>query len=147
MSERHPKVTTMRLYDRDFFEWTEETAQAIRSGRWNDIDREALAEEIEDLGKRDRREVISRLQVLLQHLLKCKHQLQKQSSSLLGTINEQRRELALVFEDSPSLRARMDTFIDKAYPDARRWAAEETGLDESVFPEVCEWSAEEVLGA
>jgi len=75
------KVTSMRLYDRDFLEWTEATVQAIRTGRWNDIDREALAEEIEDLGKRDRREVISRLQVLLQHLLKCKYQPEQQSSS------------------------------------------------------------------
>ncbi|MBV9404474.1 MAG: DUF29 domain-containing protein [Acidobacteriaceae bacterium] len=136
----------MRLYDRDFLEWTEATVQAIRTGRWNDIDREALAEEIEDLGKRDRREVISRLQVLLQHLLKCKYQPEQQSSTWLVTINEQRRQLALLFEDSPSLRAQAEKFIENAYPEARRWASEETDLDKSVFPEVCEWSTEEVLG-
>jgi hypothetical protein len=136
----------MRLYDQDFFAWTKETAQAVRSGRWNDIDREALADEIEDLGKRDKREVISRLEVLLQHLLKCEYQPENQSSSWLRTINEQRRQLALVMEDSPSLRAQVGTLIEKAYPEARRWAAQETDLDESVFPEVCQWNAEEVLG-
>ena len=105
-----------------------------------------MAEEIEDLGKRDRREVISRLQVLLQHLLKCKYQPEQQSSSSVATIKEQRRQLTLLFEDSPSLRAQVDQFIEKAYPEARRWASEENNLDRSVFPELCEWSAEEVLG-
>jgi uncharacterized coiled-coil DUF342 family protein len=137
----------MKLYDWDFLEWTEATAQAVRLGRWNEVDREALAEEIEDLGKRDRREVISRLQELLQHLLKWKYQSDKQSSSWQSTIDEQRQQLALVFEDSPSLRAQLDTLIEKAYPVARQRAAQETDLHESSFPESCEWTADEVLGA
>jgi Domain of unknown function DUF29 len=145
MGEQRLKISSTRLYDRDFVEWTGATARAVRSGRWDDIDREALAEEIEHLGKRDRREVVSRLQVLLQHMLKCKYQPEKQSGSWLSSISDQREQIALVFEDSPSLRAEVDTLIAKAYRTARRRAAEETDLHESIFPTICEWTAEEVL--
>lgn len=133
-------------YDVDFVAWTEETAQAIREERWSDIDRDALIDEVESLGNRDRREVISRLAVLLLHLLKTKYQPERETRSWQETITEQREQLALILDDSPSLRARIDDFLSKAHKSARRKAAIETGIRLDTFPETCEWTAAEVLG-
>jgi hypothetical protein len=91
-------------YDADFFQWTQSTAEMIRQGRLAEVDLEHVAEEIEDMGKRDRREVRSRFGVLIMHLLKW--QLQPElhgGSTWRSTIVEQRKQLRLVVEDSPSL--------------------------------------------
>lgn len=136
----------MRAYDVDFVAWTEETARAIREERWSDIDRDALIDEVESLGNRDRREVISRLTVLLLHLLKTKYQPERETRSWSDTIEEQRDQLALILDDSPSLRTRIDDLLSKAYKAARRKAAIETGIRLESFPETCEWTAAEVLG-
>ena len=91
-------------YDRDFYQWTQETAESICRGEFDRIDCEHLAEEIADMGKRDKREVRSRLTVLIMHLLKWQAPPElRERSSLRATIVEQRRQLALVFRDSPSL--------------------------------------------
>ncbi len=136
----------MTGYEVDFVKWAEETAQAISEGRWNEINRTALADEVESLGKRDRREVVSRLEVLLQHLLKSEYQAERTTVSWTETIDEQRRQLALLFEDSPSLRAQAVELIAKAYPAARKKASAETGIPEVQFPLSCKWSTAEVLG-
>lgn len=136
----------MTSYEVDFVKWAEETAQAISEGRWNEIDRTALADEVESLGKRDRREAISRLEVLLQHLLKSEYQPEKTTASWTETIDELRWQLALLFEDSPSLRAQADALIAKAYPGARKKASAETSIPEVQFSLSCKWSTAEVLG-
>ncbi len=137
----------MADYERDFVKWTEETALAISEGRWNQIDRAALADEVESLGKRDRREVISRLELFLQHMLKEEYQPEKATASWAETIEEQRTQIALLFEDSPSLRAQAEALIAKAYPRAVRKASDSTGLPETQFPGSCAWSAVEILEA
>ena len=96
--------TNAELYEQDFFEWSQTTAALIRAGTWDDLDREALAEEIESLGKRDRRELGSRLQTLVMHLLKWGYQPAERSGSWRGTIRTARREITAVLDDSPSLR-------------------------------------------
>lgn len=78
------------LYDSDFFEWTQLSAELIRRGRLNEADLEHIAEEIEDMGKRDRREVRSRLIVLIAHLLTWQHQPERRSQSWRESIVEQR---------------------------------------------------------
>ncbi len=62
------------LYDQDFYAWTQTTADLLRAGKWDDLDREALAEEIESLGKGQHRELGSRLDVLVMHLLQWRYQ-------------------------------------------------------------------------
>jgi hypothetical protein len=133
-------------YDQDFFQWTQETARAIEEGRFDEIDRAALADEVESLGKRDRREVGSRLAVILMHMLKMEYQPEMESASWRSTIKTQRRELADVFADSPSLRIQMTVLLPKAYRNARSDAADETGLPIATFPACCRWTVEEVLG-
>ena len=133
-------------YETDFYAWTQETARAIREGRWAEIDVPHLAEEVEDMGKSEKRALTSRLELILIHLLKLRFQAEKHTASWDLTIKAQRQRVQKLFRENPSLRARLDDLIEDAYSDARLAAAEETGLGEAMFPEVCPFSAEEVLG-
>jgi uncharacterized protein DUF29 len=136
----------IRAYDRDYAGWAEDTAKAIAEGRFDEIDRTALADEVESLGKRDRREVASRMAVIVVHLLKLKYQPELATQSWRETIDLQRDELASVLADSPSLRAQLDTQLAAIYKRAGRKAAAETGLDIDTFPETCEFTVAEILG-
>jgi len=122
-------------YDDDFVEWLAAQSAAIREGRWSDIDVENLTEEIDSLARSDKREIRSRLEVVLRHLLKRQHQPEKLTDSWVSTIAEQSSRMSLVIEDSPSLRRLLPEYIEKMYPKARLRAAEETRLAISTFPE------------
>ena len=132
-------------YDDDFYAWTVEQARLLRAGELSAIDVANIAEEIESLGRRDRRELRSRLTVLLMHLLKWRRQPEARSTSWSGTIREQRRQLDLVLDDSPSLRPFLIEVLPGAYGDAREDAAAETGVAETDFPIECPFSLDEVL--
>ena len=132
-------------YDDDFFAWTQEQARLLRDGELSDVDAENLAEEIESMGRSDRREIRSRLTVLLAHLLKWQFQLSGRLTSWSRTIREQRSQIELVLGDSPSLRSFAAETIGEAYPKARLDAADETELSQSAFPDVCPYTPDEVF--
>lgn len=132
-------------YEEDFYAWTVEQARLLREGEFSAVDVANLAEEIESLGRSDRREIRSRLTVLLLHLLKWHHQPEGRSTGWSGTIREQRRQMALLLDESPSLRPFVAAALRPAYQDAREIAAEETGLPQSKFPAECPFAAGEVL--
>src|SRR5229473_2223892 len=121
------------LYERDETAWLEAMSALAASGRCAEMDYLHLSEYLADMAKRDRREVYSRLVVLLCHLLKWEHQPQRQSGSWRGTIREQRRELRLLLE-SGTLRNYAEAVLDDAYTEARRQAADETEESVRVFP-------------
>lgn len=141
------KLTTRAsdLYERDFVRWTEDQAAALRAGRLDALDLENLAEEIESLGGRDRRELKSRIVVLVMHLLKWRHQPDRRTGSWESTIRTQRREIEQILQQSPSLRREVGSGAADGYPTARRNAAAETGLALDIFPEACPFSEEQVL--
>jgi hypothetical protein len=139
------KSNTKTLYDRDFFEWTQRTAALMRAGRWEDLDVENIAEELESLGKRDRREVVSRLEVLIIRMLKWATQPENQCRSWKTTINTQRDDLEDVLNDSPSLRAQLDELLKRAYPRAVEKAVEELRLLTNTFPPECPYTRDEIL--
>jgi hypothetical protein len=132
-------------YDDDFFAWTQEQARLLRTGELVDIDTENLAEEIESMGKSDRREIRNRLVVLLAHLLKWQFQPDARSSSWSGTIVEQRQQIDAVIADSPSLRQTVPEALENAYQRARRLAIAETNLAESDFPTSCPYKPDDIL--
>jgi hypothetical protein len=144
VEERH--IRHVPGYDDDFFVWTQETARAILEGRFDEIDKTALADEVESLGKRDRREVGSRLEVIIMHLLKLKYQPERETQSWHRSIRAQRNKLRLVLRDSPSLRAQSPELLAQIYDSARRTAADQTHLPLSAFPETCPWTLAETLG-
>lgn len=136
---------TPALYDTDFFAWTEKTVENIRSGRLEQVDLEHVAEEIEDMGKRDLRELNSRIQTILVHLLKCRFQPEKFGVSWSATIVRERGRIERILEQSPSLKRKSEAGLDKTYRLALREASVETGLPRSTFPAQCPYSYEQIL--
>ena len=133
------------LYDDDFVRWTEDQTAALRAGRVDDLDLQNLAEEIESLGKKDRRRLKSRLTVLLMHLLKWHYQPDQRSGSWDSTIRTQRAEILQILLDSPSLRRDVSAFVQEKYDMARRNAAAETALPLATFPADCPFVPDEIL--
>jgi hypothetical protein len=132
-------------YEEDFYAWTAEQARLLRSGELTSIDVANIAEEIESLGRSDKRAIESRLTVLLMHLLKWQIQSKMRSQSWSGTILEHRRRIEKLLRESPSLRASIDEALAEAYSDAREAASNDTGLPETDFPTECPFTVEQVL--
>jgi len=122
------------LYDSDFFEWTQYVGEALRQGHLSQADLEHVAEEIVDMGKRDRREVYSRMTVLLMHLMKWATQPERREGATWdATITEQREQLFLILRDSPSLRVHLIREMPAIYSRAAEKASEETRLPVNTF--------------
>jgi hypothetical protein len=135
----------LRLYETDFASWIAQTAQLIRAGKFDRVDWEAVVEELESLGRSDRRELKSRLEVLLQHLLKWQYQSNLRSSSWLNTIEEQRNRIADLLLDSPSLKPYLEEVLAQSYLRGRKSASNETQLSIEVFPEECAYDIDRIL--
>ena len=131
-------------YERDFYSWLMEQARHLREGRYEALDRDNLAEEIETLGREQFNKLVSALRVLGLHMLKWEHQAALRSRGWVLSIEEQRLEIADVLADNPGLRPRIAEAIVRAYRRARIEAAKETGLDESVFPSDCPYSFDDL---
>lgn len=131
-------MSNSALYERDFFEWTQTTAVLLRAGQRNDIDWHTLAEEIESMGKSERRALGSQIQRLTLHLLKWHYQPSERSNSWRSSIRNARLEIRDILEDSPSLKQQFSTLLAKHYPRARADAIDETGLQD--FPQYCPWT-------
>lgn len=132
-------------YEQDFYGWTQEQAELLRSGHLEKIDLEHLIEEIESMGRGEKRELEHRLMALLQHLLKWQFQPSHQGRSWRLTIQEQRREIPDVLEDNPSLKPALDAVMAKAYAKARKAASQETDIPEITFPEQCQWTFDQAV--
>ena len=135
------------LYDRDFYAWANEQAALLRAGKLANADIAHIAEEIESMGRTEKRELVSRLTVLLMHLLKWRFQPERQSRSWAATIRNQRLDVADHLVDNPSLKARLARSLAAAYERARNSAAAETDLAESLFPLECPWSFDQIMDA
>jgi hypothetical protein len=123
-----------RLYDRDLYRWTRQQAKLLRAGKLSELDLANLAEEIESLGKRDLREMFSRLRVLIAHLLKCQVLPGARVDEWKSPILAERGEIEYILEDSPSLRTELVTRFPKLYADAAELVRIQTGLPPGTFP-------------
>lgn len=134
-------------YEQDVVAWAREQAELLRSGKLTALDVEHIAEEIEDVGKSEQRELASRMSVLLAHLLKWQFQLSRRSKSWQFTIRTQRKEVAYILDEAPSLRSKFSdaAWLDIVWSKARTIASNETGLDLDVFPEELPWAVDAVL--
>ncbi|MFO1153495.1 MAG: DUF29 domain-containing protein [Rhodospirillales bacterium] len=134
-------------YEADYYAWTVEQVTLLRQGRLNDADIAHIAEELEDLGKAEKRELRNRLAVLLAHLLKWQAQPGGRGASWQATIREQRLRLADHLADDPSLRPTVSDVVAQVWPRAVVVAMGQTKLAEELFPTSCPWSAEQVIDA
>ena len=132
--------TRRSLHDSDFYAWSLEQAGLLRAGRLGEADLAAIAEEIESIGKIERRELVSRLTVLLLHLLKWRFRPAGRGDSWRLSIANARDEIAGLLDDNPSLKSVIGEVTASAYRYARRKAAIETDLSEEAFPAQCPWS-------
>ena len=133
------------LYETDFYAWTRLTAAQLRQRQLDAIDLDHAAEEIEDMGKRDAKELDSRMHVLIAHLLEWQVQPSKRSRSWVKTIGTQRIEIGIVLDQSPSLRRRLGTVLPKNYSRAVTRAMLDTGLSCDQFPRQCPYTLAQVL--
>jgi hypothetical protein len=133
------------LYDQDFFEWTVRNAELLRARRFDEADVDRIAEELEDMGKREKNELASRLRVLLTHLLKWQIQTERRSGSWKATLRTQRREIGKLLAGMPSLRRSLRGDLPEVYEDAASDAVGETGLPRKSFAPACPFDLEQIL--
>lgn len=132
-------------YDEDFALWSAEQAALLRAGKLERVDLENVAEEIESLGRSDRYEIDSRMEVLIQHLLKWQFQPEKRTNSWKASIREQRMRIARLIAESPSLKPYPATSVAGSFTIALDKAISETQLPESAFPKTCPYTATQIL--
>jgi hypothetical protein len=129
----------------DYQAWLVQQVAHLRAQRFDDLDREAIAEELEDMGRSERRAIEGYLKNLLLHLLKWSQQAKRRSGSWRDSIDSARDAIADLLDDSPSLRLRLSEFLERQYPRARRSAANQTDLVETDFPAQCPFTLAQIL--
>jgi len=145
-SLRAPKEKVdYETYETDFFRWTKNQSDLLKKKKFSKLDLDNLVEEIESLGRSDKRSLKSHFIILLQHLLKMQYQPAMRTPSWDNSIRNARLEIELILEDSPSLKKELSKMISSAYDYARKKALIETGLGESAFPEECPWKFSQIF--
>jgi hypothetical protein len=145
IAEDESIVEAARLYDRDVIAWATGQAALLRAGRFDELDIEHIAEEIEDVGKSEQRELASRMSVLLMHLLKWSLQPERRGASWRNTIAAQRTAIAVRLRRAPGLKPtlRDQGWWEEVWADAVADATAETGL--GGLPVACPWQPDEIL--
>lgn len=136
------------LYNTDFYQWSQTQAAALRAKDWAALDLENLAEEIESLGRSDRRAIVHQLERLLLHLLKLRTQATHRPRAgrmWRSSVRQARHAIAQLIVESPSLQDYPAQQLALAYRHARQQAADQTGLPLETFPETCTWPLAQVL--
>jgi len=133
-----------KLYEPDETAWLDASSRLMRDGRLDELDYENLATYLEDQAKRDRREVNSRLRVLMAHLLKWQYQPEKRSRGWALTVIRQRRQLKRLLA-SATLQQHAAEVLAEIYPAAVKMAAYQTGLPRSAFPAACPLRLKQIM--
>ena len=136
------------LYDQDYNLWIETTITQVKERNFDEVDWDNMLEELESLGKSDKRELRNRLTVLIEHLLKLGYWEAEREANARGwknTIKEQRRQIKILLSDSPSLKPYLLERFSECYADAREDAADNTGLSIDTFPSEPLFTLEEAL--
>jgi hypothetical protein len=143
----HIPTASGPAYETDFAAWAQHQALMVHPGRWENLDREHVGEELEALGRSEHNELESRLEVLTTHLLKWRFH-SASGEPRRGwrlTIREQRHGIVQLLKRSPSLRPLLPTVLSENYPHARLMAIDETDLPENILPATCPWPVEQML--
>lgn len=107
------------LYRSDFYAWTQAQGRAIRaagSGGNAPVDWENVAEEIETLGRSERREVTSRIGTIIEHLLKLSvSPAEAPRRGWIAIVRRTRRDVRKILSDNPSLRPELPSLIESEH--------------------------------
>ncbi len=139
------QVDRQTLYETDYLRWIETTVERLRSQDYADVDWENLIEEIEDMGRSERRSLESNLIVVLLHLLKWEYQPDRKSGSWESSIIEHRRHIKKALKESPSLKPYLEDIFGECYTEAVKQAKAETGLPLETFPLQCPYELAQVI--
>lgn len=132
-------------YDSDFVGWTCQQANLVKNRNFEELDMTNLIEEIESMGRSQADKLESHLKILMLHLLKIKYQPDKHTRSWDLSIKSSSHSAKKTLKKNPSLKSKLDEIISDAYYDARLEAADQTGLDEKLFPVDCFFTIKELL--
>jgi hypothetical protein len=132
-------------YEIDFYQWTYSQADLLRHRQLDKLDIDNLIEEIETLGRSNKRSLQSQLERLLKHLLKKEYQADMHTTSWDLSIRNAKREILNLIKHSPSLKNELIKMFEEIYEEARFDASEETYLDISKFPKTLPWTIEELF--
>ena len=132
-------------YETDFYAWTNDQADLLKQREFERLDMENLIEEIESLGRSEKRTLKNYLENLLMHKLKAKYQPEKHTKSWDNSIFEADFKTKEVLSENPSLKPKLHEILKSAYEGATYRASRETGLKKEIFPEECPWKIEEIF--
>ena len=145
VAKERPAAKKRARYEDDLYGWVEEQVALLRAGRLEEIDAENIAEELSDVGSEQYDKLESALRVLVMHMLKWDQQPEFRTRSWIFSITEQRRRYQKVMRKNPGLKPRREEALNDAFHGARLWAAEETNLSLSEFPDECPYSWDDLL--
>ncbi|MHC5935749.1 DUF29 domain-containing protein [Nostoc sp.] len=140
--------TTQTLYDEDYYLWLKTTINQLRARQFLSVDLDNLLEELETMGRREKRSIESLLIKLLEHLLKLKcwdKERERNEGHWKGEIRTFRREIKKALKDSPSLKPYILEIFDQCYQDARTEASDRSQLSIEIFPSIPIGSLEQIL--
>ena len=132
-------------HEKDVYGWAVHTAQLLREKKMNEVDFDGIVEELEEMGISNKHALISRLTLVISHLLKWQFQPNMRGHSWTYTIRAQRKKASYVLDDNPSLKSKLDEIIAKAYKVAIDEATDQTGLDEKTFPAECPYTFDQIM--
>jgi hypothetical protein len=135
------------LHERDFYGWVEQQCAALRAHDSSRLDWDALQEELAALGRQECRELVSRLGVLLGHLLKWKLHPERRTRSWFLSVREQRRAIARLLEQNPSLASKLDEALSDGYQSGVDLVLRETDLSLRSLPAASPWTVQQALDA
>ena len=139
------KIPTKNLYEADYLQWIETNIKNLRNQNYAQVDWENLLEEIEDMGRSERRSLKSNLIIVLLHLLKWQYQPERRGGSWERSIIEHRRRIKEALKDSPSLKAYLTNILQESYTESVKQAKAETRLPWETFPQECPYSLTSIL--
>lgn len=145
MNQLKPLLRPLAGYDLDYCAWSVEQARRLRGLKPEELDWENLAEEIEALGRSDKRAVGSDLKIVLEHLIKWRFQPEKRTASWRDSIDEHRDRILRILQDSPSLAPVPSEILDQEYQRGRRKALRDSGLSPDRIPVSSPFTVEQVL--
>lgn len=132
-------------HENDVYGWAVHTAQLLREKKMSEVDFDSVIEEMEALGRSEKHELVNRLSLVIAHLLKWQFQPNMRGHSWKYTIEEQREQAKIHWEDNPSLKNKLNEIIARAYKIALSKAARETSLDKKTFPSECPYAFEQIM--
>lgn len=138
-------IMTTPSYNEDLNAWLQQQVSYLREGKFDKLDIDNLIEEVESVGKSERRSIKNYFVVLIGHLLKLKYRPEKATGSWYFSITNSQRKIKEIIEDSPSLKREMQEKLEAAWKDAINLAVQETGLPRQTFPAKCPWTAEQAM--